>query len=184
MPRGRHASREVALALRELLSKVRLDRSHDVPYLGALAKDGETLYIDRDAPRTFPSRGGRSEVWPFIGLHEMVEDAILWRFGVSYGCGHVIAQAAERAVVQAMGHRWSEYQPFNERMAADCERKRAVAPPKGLDWKPYRQEGDGVRLRRMRAGLRRTHGRPGPRAPGKRGRPTGRWADRIRPVRR
>jgi len=160
MPRGRTASREVALALQELLSKVTLDRRHDIPYLGGLSKDGRRLFIDRDAPHTFPSRGGRAEVWPFIGLHEMVEDALMARFGVSYHCGHVIAQAAERAVVQAMGHKWSEYQPFNERMATDCETKRRVAPPKGLDWKPYRQEGDDVRLRRMRAGMRRTHGRP------------------------
>ncbi|MCA1819892.1 MAG: hypothetical protein LC620_07595 [Halobacteriales archaeon] len=160
MPRGHHASRETALALRELLAAVQVDRRHDVPYLGGISRDARRLYLDKDAPRTFPSRGGRAQILPFIAVHEMVEDALMDRFGLAYQPAHVIGKMAEKSVVEAMGHKWSEYQRFNERIAAECERKEDLRPPRDLDLRPYDMEEDAVRVRRLHESLARQPLRP------------------------
>src|SRR5947209_655442 len=62
-------------AVNAILRRVRLDRRHDVPYLAGYSRNGKIIYIDKDVPRSFTTRGKRVTVDRFLILHEAVEKA-------------------------------------------------------------------------------------------------------------
>jgi len=139
-------------AVRDILRRVRLDRSHDIPYLAGYSRDGKTIYIDKDLPKTFAAPGGRRRVSVdrYLILHEAVEKALLDGLGLSYPHAHQIALRAEQAAVRADGVPWRPYDRFMKRYikeAGDDLRRL----PKALDLKPYRDEHDTQALRRLQA---------------------------------
>src|SRR5437762_10045206 len=68
----------LTLAVDAILKWARLDRKHDVPYLAGYSRDGRTIYIDKDLPKTFTTRRGRRvKVDPFLIFHEAVGKALL-----------------------------------------------------------------------------------------------------------
>lgn len=40
-------------AIREILHRLKRDRTYDIPYLAGYNRDGRTIYIDRHLPKTF-----------------------------------------------------------------------------------------------------------------------------------
>ena len=46
-------------AVHAILKWAKLDRKHDVPYLAGYSRDGRTIYIDKDLPKSFVTRGGK-----------------------------------------------------------------------------------------------------------------------------
>ena len=56
-----------------MLKAVRVDRVHDVPYVGSCSTDGKTIYIDYELPTHFSYRGKQFDIDRYIVMHEVVE---------------------------------------------------------------------------------------------------------------
>jgi hypothetical protein len=142
-------------AVDAILAWAKLDRDHDIPYLAGYSRDGRTIYIDKDLPRTFATRAGtRVEVDRFLILHESVEKTLLDELGLIYQHAHQIALRAEQAAVKAAGVPWREYDRFMARHIKEADDVIDRLPP-DLDIKPYRDEHDIKLLKRMQAAARR-----------------------------
>src|SRR5437762_7270362 len=91
----------LTLAVDAILKWAKLDRKHDVPYLAGYSRDGRTIYIDKDLPKSFVTRGGKRVVVDrFLILHEAVEKSLLDDLGLIYQHAHQIALRAEQAAVK------------------------------------------------------------------------------------
>ncbi len=137
-------------AVDAILSHLHLDRSYDIPYLAGYSRDGRTIYIDRELPRTYAVGRKRVSVDRFLILHESVEKTLLDQLGLHYQHAHQIALRAERAAVEAEGLSWSAYDRFMQRYIKEAEDERVQHLPPDLDVKPYRDEHDAALLERMR----------------------------------
>jgi hypothetical protein len=146
-------------AVAGVLRHVKLDRSYDVPYLAGYSRDGRTIYIDQDLPRTFRFRGRRVAVDPFLVLHEAVEKALADRLGLVYQFAHQIALRVEQAAVRDSGIDWDAYDAFMQRYIKEAEEDREYEIPPDLDLEPYEDEHDHQTLHRMRQDARREHRR-------------------------
>jgi hypothetical protein len=133
----------------------RLDREHDIPYLAGYSVDGTIIYIDRDMPKGFRSRGRMVETDRFLVLHEEVEKTMIDRLNLHYLHAHQIAARAEQAAVRACGINWREYDAFMQDNVKHAGDKRLSKVPADLDLKPYRDEHDTELLVRMAAAVER-----------------------------
>ena len=145
-------------AVDAILKSTRLDRSHDVPYLAGYSRDGKTIYIDKDLPKSFRAGKTRVAVDRFLILHEAVEKTLLDALGLRYQHAHQIALRAEQAAVRASGVSWREYDRFMARYIKEADDVIDRLPP-DLDIKPYRDEHDVRLLKRMQAARRGTKGK-------------------------
>jgi hypothetical protein len=146
-------------AVGQILKHTSLDRRHDVPYLAGYSRDAGTIYIDKDLPRSFRTRGRRVAVDRYLILHEAVEKALLDRLRLSYQHAHQVALRAEQAAVRADGVSWRDYDAFMRRYIKEADDVLEKLP-KDLDVKPYRDEKDVELLRRMQ-GTRARRGNAG-----------------------
>jgi len=156
-PRGRIGADDTLVsgpmlksAVDAILKSTRLDRAHDVPYLAGYSRDGKTIYIDKDLPRSFRAGRTRVAVDRFLILHEAIEKTLLDSLGLRYQHAHQIALRAEQAAVRAAGVSWREYDRFMARYIKEADDVIDRLPP-DLDIKPYRDERDVKLLKRMRA---------------------------------
>jgi len=147
-------------AVDAILKSTRLDRSHDVPYLAGYSRDGGTIYIDKDLPRSFRAGSTRVAIDRFLILHEAVEKTLIDELGLRYQHAHQIALRAEQAAVRAAGISWREYDRFMARYIKEADDV-IDRLPADLDIKPYRDEHDVRLLRRMRAEAARDRKRQG-----------------------
>ena len=142
-------------AVDAILAWATLDRRHDIPYLAGYSRDGRTIYIDKDLPKSFATRTGtRVAVDRFLILHESVEKSLLDDLGLKYQHAHQIALRAEQAAVKAAGVPWREYDQFMARHIKEADDV-IDRLPRDLDIKPYRDEHDIQLLKRMQSAARR-----------------------------
>ena len=131
-----------------VLKRVRkLDRSHDIPYMGGYSVDGGTVYIDRHLPRSFVHNGKRIATDQFLILHEVIEKSLLDELGLHYVHAHQIAVRTEQAAVRAAGVRWRDYDRFMKANMKKIDGERILKVPRDLDLSPYRDEHDAEILR-------------------------------------
>ena len=146
-------------AVDAILAWARLDREHDVPYLAGYSRDGKTIYIDKDLPKSFTTRAAkRVAVDRFLILHEAVEKTLIDELDLVYQHAHQIALRAEQAAVRAAGVPWDEYDRFMARYIKEADDV-IDRLPADLDIKPYRDEHDVELLKRMQAVARKRSGR-------------------------
>ena len=139
-------------ALNAVVRQVKkLDRRHDIPYLAGYSRNGKTIYIDRELPKSFLFRGRRIKVDRFLILHEAVEKALMDRLGLRYLDAHQIATRAEQAAVRASGVSWQAYDKFMQKYVKSSGDETLSSVPRDLDLKPYREERDDALLVRMAA---------------------------------
>jgi len=141
-------------AVREILGRVTLDRTWDVPYLAGYSRNGKTIYIDRHLPRSFITRGREVTVDQFLILHEAVEKSLLDELGLVYQHAHQIALRAEEQAVRAEGVSWRDYDRFMRQFIKDAGDERLNRIPPDLDIKPYRDEHDVAVLTAMQKVIR------------------------------
>ncbi len=136
-------------AVHKILTKVKLDRSWDIPYLAGYSRSGRTIYIDRHLPKYLKFKGKTYNVDPFLILHESVEKSLLDELGLHYQHAHQIALRAEEAAVRAAGIKWRVYDRFMQQYikCAGHENLRKIPPE--LDIKPYHDEKDTALLLKM-----------------------------------
>ena len=137
-----------------VLRRVKLVRKYDVPYLAGYSRDGKTIYIDRDMPRTCAFDGRRVDVEPFLILHESVEKALVDQLGLIYQHAHQIALRVEKAAVVDAGIAWKAYDRFMQKHIKESEENPDLKIPPDLDLEPYRDEHDFETLKRMRRDAR------------------------------
>jgi hypothetical protein len=142
-------------AVESILSRLKLDRTWDIPYLAGYSRDGKTIFIDRHLPKSFTSHGKRVFIDQFLILHEAVEKSLLDELGLVYQHAHQIALRAEEAAVRAVGVSWREYDQFMQRFIKDVGHERLNRIPPDLDIKPYRDEHDSAVLKAMQQAVRR-----------------------------
>jgi hypothetical protein len=124
----------------------RVDCSHDIPYLGGIARDGRTVYVDRKAYPALVAQG----VLPGLVEHERVE-GILLRRGVRYSDAHRIATAAENRVYAQLGMDAEKAQAVYPKLVRSAEYETVTRCPKDLDLRPYSDPpADDRRLARIR----------------------------------
>jgi len=161
--RGKPGSAADTLVANQMLGKaveavhaaVKVDRQHDVPYLGGCSRDGKTVYLDRNVPRSFTSKGRRINAEPFLVLHEAVERSLLMHLGLRYQFAHQIALRAEQAAVRAAGISWHDYNSFTQKYAKQADDETIRRPPVDLDLDPYRDESDPQKLKTIEKTVRR-----------------------------
>jgi hypothetical protein len=149
-------------AVKEILIRVKLDRTWDIPYLAGYSRKGNTIYIDRHLPRSFRTRGKEVEIDQFLILHEAVEKSLLDELGLVYQHAHQIALRAEEEAVRAEGVSWHDYDRFMSQFIKEAGDERLSRIPPDLDIKPYRDEQDVAVLKSMQKVIRREllHGLP------------------------
>ena len=103
------------LAVKEILKRVKLDRTYDIPYLAGYSKDAKTIYIDRHMPESFISNGCTIQTDRFLILHETVEKTLIDQLKLRYQFAHQIALRAEQAAVRADKTSWKEYDCFTQK---------------------------------------------------------------------
>lgn len=147
--------------------RITLVRRFDVPYLAGYSLDGKTIYIDKDLPTGFTTRGQKVLTDRYLILHEAVEKSILLHFGMKYQHAHQIALRAEQAAVRADGVSWSEYDAFMQDCIKEAGEDTSMILPHDLDLTPYVDEHDDEILIRMRASMAKGSGKASSRASGR-----------------
>jgi hypothetical protein len=133
-----------------MLKAIRVDRVHDVPYVGSCSLDGKTIYIDYELPTHLSYRGKRYDIDRYIVMHEVVEMLFEHQLHFSYEDAHQIALHAERAMVVSDGLSWVAYNRFCSRWVKVIAGRRHYAnPPADIDLQPERDCNDRLTLRRM-----------------------------------
>ena len=161
--RGRNdtlvSSEMLEQALREILGRVQVDRTWDVPYLAGYSRNGKTIYIDRHLPASFRTRGREVPIDQFLILHEAIEKSLIDELGLVYQHAHQIALRAEEQAVRAEGVSWREYDRFMQGFIKEAGDERLDRIPPDLDIKPYRDEHDFAVLTEMQKVIRRELGK-------------------------
>lgn len=121
---------------------MKLDTSYDIPYLAGYSKDGTTIYIDKDVPRTFLQGDKRGSTYKYLLIHERKEKALMDAKGYNYQLAHQEALQAEREAVEADGFDWAAYNGFMETWIKKTGDKRLRNVPGDLDLKPYHDSRD------------------------------------------
>jgi hypothetical protein len=144
-------SRVLDEAAAAVLKAVRVDRTHDVPYVGSCNKRGDTIYIDYELPSHLESLGKRYDIDRYIVMHEVVEMLFEHILKFSYRDAHQIATHAERALVQSDGLSWRVYSRFCSMWSTKIGGRRAYPnPPIDIDLQPERDMEDETTLKRIR----------------------------------
>lgn len=134
------------------MKAVRVDRTHDVPYVGSCNRKGDVIYIDYELPTHLTAKGVRYDVDRYIVFHEVVEMLFEHHLKLEYRDAHQIALRAERALVESDGLSWAVYSRFCNRWAKRIgNRRRFPNPPRDLDLQPEIDEEDRPTLRGLRA---------------------------------
>lgn len=137
------------LTLDEILKKVKIDRSFDIPYLAGYSKDGKKIYIDRHMPKSFKYNGIRVDTDRFLILHESIEKALIDALNLHYQYAHQIALRTEQAAVRSENISWTAYNNFMKVYIKEIGDERLTLVPKDLDLKPYQDEHDERLLKKI-----------------------------------
>jgi hypothetical protein len=141
------------LAVKSILSKVKLNRTHDIPYLAGYSRNGKTIYIDRHMPKSFLFKGRRIFTDRYLILHETLEKTLISQHNIHYQFAHQIALRAEEAAVRADKISWKAYDNFMQKYIKSIGDEKLKKVPRDLDVKPYRDENDSKLLKEMKKSM-------------------------------
>lgn len=139
----------------EILTRVHLDRNHDIPYLAGYSVDRTKIFIDRHLEKQFVDRHGVShDVDRFLILHEATEKAMIDCWGLHYQHAHQIALRAEEAAVRAAGIEWHNYDCFMQQWIKRADSGKISKVPINLDLTPYLDENDNELIKVMQRAMK------------------------------
>ncbi len=137
-----------------ILSKVKLDRTFDIPYLAGYSLDRSRIYIDQHLAPFFTDHCGRNHsVDRFLILHEATEKALIDTWRLKYQHAHQIALRAEEAAVRAAGIEWRDYDRFMQQWIKRADSQKITRVPANLDLTPYFDENDYPLIQVMRKAM-------------------------------
>jgi hypothetical protein len=133
-------------AIEAILQFIRLDWTMDIPYVAGYSEDGQHIYIDKDCPKKYE----KIDLKKTLVVHEATEIAVLSLFKLEYKQAHQIALRVEKALVEAYGYNWEDYNKFFEPIIKKIGDKKLVNVPQDLDLQPYEDEHDEKELDALR----------------------------------
>ena len=137
-------------AAEAVMKSVRVDKTHDVPYVGSCNRRGDVIYIDYQLPTHLTYNGERYDVDRYIVMHEVVEMLFEHHLKFSYRDAHQIASRCEKALVESDGLSYAVYARFCSKWAKRIgARKSYPNPPRDIDLQPEQDEEDQTVLKRM-----------------------------------
>jgi hypothetical protein len=149
------SSKMLCQSVDEILTRVSLDRDHDIPYLAGYSVDRKKIYIDRHLEKSFIDHlGHRHDVDRFLILHEATEKAMIDTWGLHYQHAHQIALRAEEAAVRAQGIEWRDYDRFMQQWIKTADSSKLTKVPANLDLTPYLDENDGELIKVMQRAMK------------------------------
>ncbi len=138
----------------EILTRVHLDRDHDIPYLAGYNVDRSKIFIDRHLGKVFVDHlGHHHEVDKFLILHEATEKAMIDCWSLHYQHAHQIALRAEEAAVRAAGIEWRDYDRFMQQWIKRADSGKVTKVPRDLDLTPYLDENDNELIKVMQRAM-------------------------------
>jgi len=144
-----------------IMKRLIINRDYHVPYLAGYSTDGATIYIDCDLPPTFVAKSGATvHVDRYLIMHEAVEKSLLKMFDLRYQHAHQCALRTEKALVNADGITWREYDRFMQEFIKEVGEETPLNLPPDLDLKPYVDEHDDELLAKMRQWMATSSPRP------------------------
>ncbi|NBW57155.1 hypothetical protein EBR43_05095 [bacterium] len=121
---------------------MKVDLNHEVPYLGGVSKDGQTVYLDKRFPNTYRQKDGKVvESHKYLIFHEIAEFLLLSQ-GESYNKAHRRAAQLEKEFLIKGGINVREYyQNIYDHVKTSMKNIDADDIPKDLDLRPYIEDG-------------------------------------------
>jgi hypothetical protein len=135
----------------KLARGAKVDRTHDIPYLGGISRDGRTVYIDRHLPASLKIGRLAINPVPYLTTHERTEHAIMTVLGLKYAAAHKLATAAEERRVRRAGIDPRAYEAALKPYVKADDVEKLVRVPKDLFLGPYEDEQDTALMARMKA---------------------------------
>lgn len=126
-------------AIDSILKRVKVDRKHDIPYVAGYSTDGKTLFIDKDLPEKIKVDGKTVDVDRYLVMHESVEKALIDKYDIHYVLAHQIAERAEKALIEADGIDWDEYDRIMNIEIKEIVKQPNTNIPANLDSRPYKE---------------------------------------------
>lgn len=129
---------------------MKVDATHEVPYLGGVSKDGQTIYIDYRFPVKYQQKDGRVvEPHKYLVFHELAEFTLMSN-GESYNQAHRKAAQLEKEFLAEDGVNIKEYYEhvyyYVQKAMAKIDIKKV---PVDLDIRPYVEDGLSHTLQAM-----------------------------------
>ena len=123
-------------------ASIKVDRSHQVPYVGGSSINGETVYIDERLPESFKDTLGRDiPVDKYLIVHEVVEKALTQRLKLPFNLAHFLATGTTTKYLDKDGVDEEEFWKIIEDQVDVCLKEYEKSKlPTDLDPIPY--EGD------------------------------------------
>lgn len=118
-------------------TRAAINRDYDVPYLAGYSKDGNTVYLDKDLPKTIKIDGKEIDVAEEIAIHELAEKTFEDRLGFSYDKAHRLATHSEETEVKKHDLVPKDYEKALHPFIKRAESKKKVNLPFDLDDTPY-----------------------------------------------
>jgi hypothetical protein len=118
--------------------RVKVDHTHDIPYIAGYSRDGKTVYVDRH----FPLKMDEVDILPYILTHEKTEKALLDYFHLDYEQAHHLATHAERMHANEDGINWKYYEGHCDKYERPLDHEKIQKVPNDLDLEPYADEKD------------------------------------------
>ena len=136
--------------IRGLANRVKVDESHEVPYLGGVSKDGSTIYIDYRFPKHYKQSDGKVvEPHKYLVFHEFAEFIHLAQ-GEKYNPAHRKAAQMEKEFLKEDGVDIQEYYEhvyeYVQKAMHNIDKSRI---PSNLDMRPYIEDGLAPTLQAM-----------------------------------
>lgn len=124
----------------------KINREYNVPYLAGANIAGDIIYIDKDFH--FIQKDG-TNVLPFLIMHEKYETALMDVFKLNYKDAHHIATHIELEDVKTAGIDIHQYEKYFRKPIEQSEKERVGKAPPDLNIKPYQDEHDIYRYRKL-----------------------------------
>jgi hypothetical protein len=121
---------------------VKIDHTHDIPYLGGYSKDGGTIYLDRHLPLEMRLGNKIVDITPFLVHHEAAEKSLMTAYNMDYSVAHKIASAVEHEIVRFHDVDVDEYEKEIRKYIKPIEHEKLIKVPIDLDIIPYEDSHD------------------------------------------
>jgi len=129
---------------------MKVDTLHEVPYLGGVSKDGQTVYVDCRFPAQYKQKDGKIvEPHKYLVFHEFAE-FLLMSQGEHYNQAHRRAAQLEKEFLSEDGINIKEYyEHIYKYVQAAMNNIDASKIPVDLDMRPYLEDGLSHTLKAM-----------------------------------
>lgn len=137
-------------AVKAIHKSVKVNTTHDVPYVAGYDKTKHIVYIDNKQPLEAKLNGKMVDIEKYLVLHEVIEKALINYSNLKYQHAHQIALRMEKEAVENDGLNWEEYNNFFEKWIKTIGEEKIKNPPENLDLTPYKDEHDEKLLKNLK----------------------------------